>query len=86
MLNELYWSDFQQQMDVARNRHNRHGDVIVKMVEFGVHKPVTKDAIQGFIGLNGEFLDRLEAFEIVKANGQNIRPLERSQLYSEDIW
>jgi len=65
---------------------NRHGDVIVKMVEFGVPKPVTKDAIQGFIGLNGEFLDRLEALEIVKANGQNIRPLERSQLYSEDIW
>lgn len=68
------------------NAPNRHGDVIVKMVALGVPKPVTKDAIQGFIGLNGEFIDREEALEIVKSNGQNIRPLERSQLYSEDIW
>lgn len=65
---------------------NRHGDVIVEMVKFGVPKPVTKDAIQGFIGKDGKFLDRLEALELVKKNGQNIRPLERPQLYSEDIW
>lgn len=65
---------------------NRHEDVIVEMVKLGVPKPVTHDAIQGFIGKDGKFLDRLEALEIVKKNGQNIRPLERPQLYSEDIW
>jgi hypothetical protein len=65
---------------------NRHGDVIVEMVKAGVPKPVTKDAIQGFISDTGEFLDRLEAFELVKLNGQNIHELYRPQLYSEDLW
>lgn len=65
---------------------NRHGDVIVKMVHMGVPKPVTKDAIQGFIADTGEFLDRHEAFDLVLQNGQNIHELYRPQLYSEDLW
>lgn len=66
---------------------NRHGDVIVKMVELGVPKPVTKDAIQGFISDTGEFLTRPEAHQMVKLNGQNIRPLLHGRdLFSEDLW
>lgn len=65
---------------------NRHRDVIVKMVQMGVPKPVTKDAIQGFISDTGKFLDRVEALKVVEANGQNIQEIYRSQLYSEDIW
>jgi hypothetical protein len=52
----------------------------------GVPKPVTKDAIQGFISDTGKFLDRVEALKVVEANGQNIHEIYRCQLYSEDIW
>lgn len=65
---------------------NRHGGVIVKMVQEGCQKPVTKDATQGFILADGEFVDRLEGLEIAKENGQYKPKYVRNQLFSEDLW
>ena len=65
---------------------NRHHNVIKMMVELGIEWPVTKNAIQGFITDDNTFLDRKEAMELVKLNGQNKTRLHGSRLYSEDLW
>ena len=66
---------------------NRHCHVINEMVKQGLQKPVTLNAIQGFITDDDSFLNREEAHQLVELNGQNVRPLVHCRhLFSEDIW
>ena len=68
------------------SKPNRHGAVIVKMVHEGCQKPVTKNAIQGFILDDGDFVDRSVGLEIAKKNGQYKPKYVRGKLFSEDLW
>lgn len=58
-------------------------DSEVKMMNRG-------EVIQGFIDNHGNFLNRQEAMELVKSNGQPFYPIRNSgngkELYSEGVW
>ena len=57
------------------------------MSNLGISHPVTKNATQGFILDDGDFVDRKVALTIAKANGQyKLGSWTRSQLFSEDVW
>ena len=44
------------------------------------------DCVQGFLTTKNRFLNRDEALELVKNNGQLTKPLLGSELTSEDLW
>lgn len=42
--------------------------------------------IQGFLTTKNRFLTRAEALELVKINGQLVKPIIGGELTSEDLW
>lgn len=44
------------------------------------------DCTQGFLTTKNRFLNREEAYELVKSNGQLTKPLLGGMLTSEDLW
>lgn len=66
---------------------NRHHHVIRLMADLGIPKPVTLNAVQGFVTDTGEFLDREQAYTLVLENKQNVVELHHHRdLFSEDLW
>lgn len=63
----------------------RHADIFETMFHLGIkYDKITH--IQGFMTDNNRFIDRYEAYEIAKANGQLICEGDSRILYSEDVW
>lgn len=64
----------------APNRHHH----VIRLIG-GVRGPDT----QGFLDNNGNFLDRRQAMQLARGNGQLNRPTDGYQgpeLFSEDLW
>ncbi len=67
----------------------RHGDVIRYMVTQGRKSQEVFDAEQGFVTSTCRFVNRQEAYQIAKENGQLIRPeIDHipGTLFSENVW
>ena len=66
------------------DRPGRHCHVIEKIIK-GT-KGMVRDTVEGFVTTTGTFLDRAEALELARDNGQLKGDLIGSVLTSEDLW
>lgn len=67
----------------------RHHHLLDYAWEYGSDSSMTGNTSQGFVDNHGRFLDRYEAFELAKSNGQFKRkdPADKlEKLFSEDLW
>lgn len=67
----------------------RHPDCIRLMAQSGRYKlPVTKDAVQGFLDSDGNFLDRVQARKLFLDSGQvsACGRMHPDLLFSEDLY
>lgn len=63
----------------------RHCDIYEKMYNLGI-KYDKKTQVQGFITDTNLFLDRYNAFQFAKENGQIVSEDDYCELFSEDLW
>ena len=68
---------------IAGWRHGNCGNSYM-----AANKQATKwdNCIQGFLTNKNRFLNRAEALELVKENGQLTKPIIGGELTSEDLW
>lgn len=62
----------------------RHHQIVHAMAEAG--KPQVQTHEQGFLTSDGFFLRRAPAMAVAQRANQLLRPTNRNQLYSEDVW
>jgi len=68
---------------------NRHHNVIIKIIELTNAQTVDAHGDdQGFLDDTGKYLNRKEALEVARVNGQlrNDRPIWNNELFSENLW
>ncbi len=66
-------------------RPNRHDNVIHWVFNL-LGDEWQEPEVQGFLTSKGEFVERKPALAIATAAGQLIAPLDRGELYSEEMW
>lgn len=65
-------------------RPGRHHNILHPLSQ--ISSAAAIDGEQGFLTDEGQFLNREEAMELVKKNGQLLTQNQPNQLYSEDLW
>jgi len=64
----------------------RHGSIFEMTQRIYPHDEYGNKTIQGFLTTKNRFLNREDALELVKSNGQLKKELLGSELQSEDLW
>ena len=74
-------------LTISLPRPHRHHHILHAMCSAGFPEDAALTCIQGFIDGNGDFYDREQAKQLVKATGQpTIADYRPNQLFSEDLW